>query len=86
MAITGRAHGPGVTSNRLENGRLSTSPVAIRRETSLHVGIMATPQAFGLEPPGFLALTYGYQTPASVLLAHLIYGAILGTFYAMPPS
>jgi hypothetical protein len=28
----------------------------------------------------------GYQTPASVLLAHLIYGAILGTFYAMPAS
>ena len=37
-----------------------------------------------LEPPGFLALNYGYQTPASVLLAHLIYGAILGMFYAMP--
>lgn len=34
-----------------------------------------------LEPPGFLALNYGYQTPASVLLAHLIYGAILGMFY-----
>jgi uncharacterized membrane protein YagU involved in acid resistance len=37
-----------------------------------------------LEPPGFLALNYGYQTPASVLLAHLIYGAILGAFYSMP--
>ena len=37
-----------------------------------------------LEPPGFLALNYGYQTPASVLLAHLIYGAILGMFYSMP--
>ena len=37
-----------------------------------------------LEPPGFLALNYGYQTPLSVLLAHLIYGAILGAFYAMP--
>jgi uncharacterized membrane protein YagU involved in acid resistance len=37
-----------------------------------------------LEPPGFLALNYGYQTPASVLLAHLIYGAILGVFGAMP--
>jgi hypothetical protein len=39
-----------------------------------------------LEPPGFLALNYGYQTPASVLLAHLIYGAILGMFYSMPGS
>jgi uncharacterized membrane protein YagU involved in acid resistance len=39
-----------------------------------------------LEPPGFLALNYGYQTPASVLLAHLIYGAILGMFYSIPAS
>jgi uncharacterized membrane protein YagU involved in acid resistance len=37
-----------------------------------------------LEPPGFLALNYGYQTPVSVLIAHLIYGAILGAFYSMP--
>jgi hypothetical protein len=34
-----------------------------------------------LEPPGFLALNYGYRTPLSVLLAHLAYGTILGTFY-----
>lgn len=34
-----------------------------------------------LEPPGFLALNYGYRTPLSVILAHLVYGAILGTFY-----
>ena len=37
-----------------------------------------------LEPPGFLALNYGYQTPVSVLLAHVAYGVILGSFYAMP--
>jgi uncharacterized membrane protein YagU involved in acid resistance len=37
-----------------------------------------------LEPPGFLALNYGYQTPLSVLVAHVIYGAILGMFYTMP--
>jgi uncharacterized membrane protein YagU involved in acid resistance len=36
-----------------------------------------------LEPPGFLALNYGYQTPVSVVVAHLIYGAILGAFYSM---
>ncbi|HSJ75759.1 MAG TPA: hypothetical protein VK899_06215 [Gemmatimonadales bacterium] len=36
-----------------------------------------------LEPPGFLALNYGYQTPISILVAHLIYGAILGGFYRM---
>lgn len=37
-----------------------------------------------LEPPGFLALNYGYQTPLSVVVAHLAFGAILGAFYALP--
>jgi hypothetical protein len=36
-----------------------------------------------LEPPGFLALNYGYQTPLSVLVAHIIYGMILGGFYSI---
>lgn len=36
-----------------------------------------------LEPPGFLALNYGYQTPVSVLIAHLAYGTILGSFYTL---
>ncbi|HEY0839590.1 MAG TPA: hypothetical protein VGD74_05345 [Vulgatibacter sp.] len=31
-----------------------------------------------LEPPGFLALHYGYQTPLSTMVAHLVFGAILG--------
>jgi hypothetical protein len=34
-----------------------------------------------LEPPGFLALNYGRRTPLSVVLAHLLYGGILGAFY-----
>ena len=34
-----------------------------------------------LEPPGFLALHYGHRTPFSVILAHLVYGGILGAFY-----
>lgn len=34
-----------------------------------------------LEPPGSFALNYGRRTPVSVLLAHAIYGAILGAFY-----
>jgi uncharacterized membrane protein YagU involved in acid resistance len=34
-----------------------------------------------LEPPGFLALNYGRRTPLSVLLAHLVYGGVLGMFY-----
>ena len=37
-----------------------------------------------LEPPGLLALNYGYQTPLSVVVAHLAFGAILGAFYALP--
>lgn len=37
-----------------------------------------------LEPPGFLALNYGVRTPLSVVIAHLIFGAIIGAFYAMP--
>src|SRR5579862_2422509 len=36
-----------------------------------------------LEPPGFLALNYGSRTPVSVVLAHCIYGAILGSFYRL---
>lgn len=36
-----------------------------------------------LEPPGFLALHYGRQTPVSILFAHVVYGAVLGAFYAV---
>jgi len=31
-----------------------------------------------LEPPGLLALNYGIQTPAVAIVAHLVYGSILG--------
>jgi hypothetical protein len=34
-----------------------------------------------LEPPGFLATNYGRMTPVVTIIAHAIYGAILGTFY-----
>jgi hypothetical protein len=33
-----------------------------------------------LEPPGFLLLNYGRQTPLVTVIAHLIYGAIVGGF------
>jgi hypothetical protein len=33
-----------------------------------------------LEPPGFLGLNYGRGTPASALLAQVVYGATLGGF------
>jgi len=34
-----------------------------------------------LEPPGFLALHYGYATPVAVVIAHVVYGALLGVLY-----
>jgi len=34
-----------------------------------------------LEPPGFLALHYGRRTPLTVVMAHLVFGIILGIFY-----
>jgi hypothetical protein len=34
-----------------------------------------------LEPPGFLALHYGRRTPVSIVLAHVLFGAVLGAFY-----
>ncbi|MBB6611586.1 hypothetical protein H7F15_11105 [Pontibacter sp. Tf4] len=35
-----------------------------------------------LEPPGFMALNYGHGTPLATLLAHLVYGGVLGLFYS----
>ena len=34
-----------------------------------------------IEPPGFLALHYGIQTPLAVFAGHLIFGALFGAFY-----
>ena len=36
-----------------------------------------------LEPPGFLGLHYSIRTPISIIIAHVIFGAILGAFYTM---
>ena len=36
-----------------------------------------------LQPPGFMALNYGRRTPLVAIAAHLLYGAILGQFYAL---
>jgi hypothetical protein len=47
---------------------------------SEHDGPTPTKQ---LEPPGLLALNYGRRTPLSVILAHLLYGSILGAFYRL---
>jgi hypothetical protein len=34
-----------------------------------------------LQPPGFLGLNYGVQTPVLTVAAHVLYGAILAVFY-----
>jgi uncharacterized membrane protein YagU involved in acid resistance len=36
-----------------------------------------------LEPPGFLALNYGRWTPTVAIVAHLVYGALLGGLYRL---
>jgi hypothetical protein len=36
-----------------------------------------------LQPPGFLALNYGHRTPIVTIVAHLVYGAIIGGFYEL---
>ena len=33
-----------------------------------------------LEPPGFLMLNYGVQTPTATIVAHVAYGALVGGF------
>ena len=48
------------------------------RMASEHEGPTARRQ---LEPPGFLAHHYGFQTPLVTLVAHVAYGMILGAFY-----
>lgn len=34
-----------------------------------------------LEPPGFLGLHYGIQTPIYIVIGHLVFGLVLGIFY-----
>jgi hypothetical protein len=41
-------------------------------------GFTAAGDAPLLEPPGFLLLNYGRQTPIATVVAHLAYGAIVG--------
>jgi hypothetical protein len=50
------------------------------RMASEHRGPEPTRQ---LEPPGFLALNYGRRTPFVTVVAHLLYGAVIGAFYRL---
>lgn len=43
----------------------------------------AAPSVALLEPPGFLMLNYGTQTPLVALLAHMAYGTLVGGFFSL---
>jgi hypothetical protein len=53
-------------------------PCVHPRMASAHQGPTELRQ---LEPPGPLALHYGASTPAMVVLAHLVFGAVVGGLY-----
>jgi hypothetical protein len=46
-------------------------------------GFTAAGSAPLLEPPGFLLLNYGRQTPLATIIAHIAYGAIVGGFVSL---
>ena len=70
--------GGGVHGLFLLVSALPLLPFVHPRMASDYHGATVTRQ---LEPPGFLALNYGRRTPVSVILAHLLYGGVLGAFY-----
>ena len=57
---------------------MSILPDIHPRMVGKHHGPTATRR---LEPPGFLALNYGRETPFITMAAHIVYGLILGIFY-----
>ena len=59
---------------------LPSLPGVHPRMASDHTGPRPTKM---LEPPGFMALNYGYRTPLAVLIAHIAYGTVLGAFYTV---
>lgn len=72
-ALFGAAHGI-FASTALVNTLL---PFLHPRMGTPLTGAASTPL---LEPPGFLMLNYGRQTPLATILAHIAYGTIVGGF------
>lgn len=72
-ALFGAAHGI-FASTALVNTLL---PLLHPRMGTPLTGAASTPL---LEPPGFLMLNYGRQTPLATILAHVAYGTIVGGF------
>ncbi len=56
---------------------LPVLPYIHPRMASEYDGASATRQ---LEPPGFMAVNYGHQTPLTTLVGQGLYGAVLGGF------
>jgi hypothetical protein len=71
-ALTGMVHGI-----FLLVCALPLLPFVHPRMASEYHGATITRQ---LEPPGFLAVNYGYGTPLSTLLGQVVYGGALGLF------
>ena len=46
-------------------------------------GFHAAGSAPLLEPPGFMLINYGRQTPLATIVSHVVYGAIVGGFAAL---
>jgi hypothetical protein len=55
-------------------------PVVHPRMGSAQSAANSTPL---LEPPGFMMLNYGSSTPGLTVIAHVIYGAIVGGFISL---
>jgi hypothetical protein len=55
-------------------------PVVHRR---MGTGFDAAGSAPLIEPPGFLLLNYGVQTPTATIVAHIAYGALVGGFTSL---
>jgi hypothetical protein len=55
-------------------------PVVHRR---MGTGFTAAGSAPLLEPPGFMLVNYGHQTPVATIVAHVAYGAIVGGFASL---
>ena len=60
---------------------LSMLGFALDRSGDHERAIEVLKRAVKLRPDGFLALHYGLRTPVSVLIAHVVFGIVLGAFY-----
>jgi hypothetical protein len=75
-AVFGLAHG-------LFSGTALTNILLPLVHPRMGTSSTAAPSAALLEPPGFMMLNYGRQTPLVSLAAHVAFGTIVGGFVAL---